>query len=209
MERFSDAGRRLGKDLGVVVIAFWLVFSAAFLVGRASMPSTSLLSTAVGGSESPLLGELRTDLAALGRSAAAIEVTGAIAGRWVLDNPNVPYEFVPLGAEADPYRPGTPIDLDVRYESDGVTLAMVIRQLGPGIVRTEAMTILVAVEGRSFNAHAGDCTVEPTRSGYLPEQTPSGFALYWPYFAGHATCTAIADIRSGETISFTAVFEYE
>jgi hypothetical protein len=202
---------RLRRDLLVALMGFGVVFALVYVTGRALLPSSDLaeLVAQSADTEHVLLDDLRADLSALGRSAAVIEVSGAVAGRSVLDNANVPYVFERLGAEADPYGPGMPIDLDVRYSSRGVTLAMIIPQVEPGVVRIEGMTIVFTVEGRSFNARAGDCMVELTRSGYLLGETASSFVLAWPYFAGQVTCEEVRELRSDDTVSFTAVFHYD
>jgi hypothetical protein len=36
-----------------------------------------------------------------------------------------------------------------------------------------------------------------------------GLVIATPYFTGHVICEEVADIRSGDTVSFTAVFKYE
>jgi hypothetical protein len=89
---------------------------------------------------------------------------------------------------------------------------VIARQAVTGPARTERLTIGFTVDGQSFISKAGDCALELSRSGYHLDLTPTGAAglvIATPYFTGHVICKEVADIRSGDTISFVALFRYE
>ena len=203
---------RLRRDLLVALMGFGVVFALVYVMGRAFLPSSDLTESVAqsADTEHVLLDELRADLADR-VDTAVIEVSGAMAGRSVLSHADSPFLWVPQGTPPEEHRPGGPVDLDVRYAGGGVTLAIKADQMEEGQARSERLTIVLNMGRRSFNAHPGECTLELTRSGSVLDPTPTGavgLLLAWPYFAGHMTCREIADIRSGDTVSFTAVFTY-
>ncbi|MEX2419417.1 MAG: hypothetical protein WD652_03470, partial [Acidimicrobiia bacterium] len=188
-----------------------LVFAVGYTTGRALVPTFGPRLEAVVadfGSEPGLLAGLSAELDSVAVPAAIIEISGSVEGRFVLDVADVPLAFESLGSEGPDYGPNMPVDLDARYSARGVTLALVADQVAAGMPRTEAITVAVSVDGRSFSARPGDCTLELATSGYDPEKSGSGFFIYWQVFTGHVICTDIADIRGGEPISFTAVFDH-
>lgn len=199
------------KDLLVALVGFWLVFSTSYAVGRAAMPAfrSSLGDvTFANDEEAGLLAALSAELASVAVPAAVIEISGSVEGRFVLDHAYVPFAFESLRSEGPDYGPNMPVDLDARYSARGMTLVLVADQVAAGTPRTEAITVAVSVDGRSFSSRPGHCTLELATSGYDTERSASGFFIYWQVFAGHVICTDVADIRGGEPISFTAVFDH-
>lgn len=206
----------IGRDLGVALIGFGIMFSLVYMVGQLLLPSSgsSLDRLVAQGEESKssLIDDLSVELAAVTDPAALISYTGAVEGRHVLDVVTVPYVWVPVGPELDAYAPDGPVDIHVSYSRGGMTLSVVADQAVAGSPRAAGMTIVFTVDGRSFTAKSGDCALELSRSGYTLDLTPTGAAglvLATPYFAGHVSCEDVADIRSGDTISFSVVFRYE
>jgi hypothetical protein len=204
-----------GRDVRIALVGFGVVFSLVYVVGRMFLPSFgSSLAQLVAEreeSETALLDDLRVDLVAL-TDAAVIEWSGAFHGRSVLDRVTVPYVWVPAGPETDAFVPDGPVDIHASYSRGGGALSVVAEEAVAGPLRTAAMTVVFTIDGHSFVAKSGECALELSRSGYILDLTPTGAAglvIATPYFAGHVICEGVADIRSGDTISFTAVFRYE
>ena len=202
----------LRRDLLVAVIGFGVVFALVYAMGTAFLPASERagLVAQSADSEHALLDELMASLADRA-DAAVIEVAGEVSVRSVLSTAESPFLWVPQDTPPEEHRPGGPVDVDVRYTGGGLTLAIQADRMVEGLARTEGWTILLTMDGHSFNAHAGECTVELTRSGSVLDPTPTGAAgllLAWPYFVGHVTCREISDIRSPGTVSFTAAFNY-
>lgn len=200
-----------GRDLLAAAATFGLVFAVGYTTGRALVPTFGpRLETVVAdfGSEPGLLAGLSAELDSVAVPAAIIEISGSVEGRFVLDHADVPIVFESLGSEGPDYGPNMPVDIDARYSATGVTFTLIADQVAAGLARAEGMTVAVSVDGRSFSARPGDCTLELSTSGYDPEEARSGFFIYWQAFTGHIICTDIADIRGGEPISFTAVFDH-
>jgi hypothetical protein len=207
--------RAIRQDLSAALIGFGVVFTIVFVVGRMFLPSSGLGIAQVvaqgADQQTSLLEELGLELAGLNEDGAVIEWSGAIAGRSVLDHLTIPFEWVPTEETGD-YRPDGPVDMSARFSRGGGTLSVIAGQAVAGQVRTEALTILLTIDGQSFTSKAGDCTLELSRAGYNVDLTPTGAAglvIATPYFTGHVTCEDVTDIRSGDTVSFTAVFKYE
>ncbi|MEX0825989.1 MAG: hypothetical protein WD184_04440 [Acidimicrobiia bacterium] len=207
--------RAIRQDLSGALIGFGVVFAFVFIVGRIFLPSSGLGIAQVvaqgADQETSLLDELGVELAALNQDGAVIEWSGAIAGRSVLDHVSIPFVWVPSDATGAYMRDG-PVDVNARYSRGGGTLAVIAGQAMAGQARTAAMTVLFTIDGQSFTSRSGDCSLELSRSGYHLDLTPTGAAglvIATPYFTGHVICKDVAEIRSGETVSFTAVFRYE
>jgi hypothetical protein len=217
--------RNRGGDLLAAVVAFLLVFSVTYIAGRASMPSfrssiAELMAEAqrqrpssettpdAVESDSTLLTELRVELTAL-RAPAVMELVGAIDGRYVLEHADAPVVWVPLrGAPPEPGE-GFPIDIDIRFSAADTTLTLVANQAEAGVPRSEGLTVVLTTAGRSFVAHPGECSLELHRSGYATQSNPYVGEIIVAFFTGQVLCRDVGDIRSGETVSFTAVFDYE
>jgi hypothetical protein len=129
----------------------------------------------------------------------------------VLDHVTIPYVWVPSD-ESDAYTTDGPVDVHANYSRGVATLSVIAGQVVTGPVRTEALTVLFTIDGQSFASKSGDCALELSRSGYHLDLTPTGAAglvIATPYFTGHVVCRDVADIRSADTVSFSAVFRYE
>jgi hypothetical protein len=206
----------VGRDLRAALVGFGIVFLLIYAVGQFLLPSSGLSFAEVVAqgeqSEASLLIDLGAELGSFTDPAAAIEWSGALNGRSVLDHVTVPYVYVPMGPELDTYVSDGPVDMHVAYSSGGTTLSVVADEAMAGSPRTTGMTISFTIDGRSFTSTSGDCSLHLSRSGWTLDLTPTGAAglvLATPHFTGHVTCEGAKDIRSSDTISFTAVFRYE
>jgi hypothetical protein len=218
--------RSRGGDLLAALITFSLVFGVTYIAGRAFMPSfrsgiAGLVAEAANGARPPseaapdsadsdsiLLADLRVDLTSLG-APAVIDVAGAIDGRYVLEHADAPVVWVPLRGEAPEPGEGFPIDVDIRFSAADTTLTVVADQAEAGVPRSERLTVVLTTAGRSFVAHPGECSLELLRSGYSTQSNPYVGEIIVAFFTGQVLCRDVGDIRSGETVSFTAVFDYE
>lgn len=200
---------RVGRDVLAAAVTFALVLSVVYTAGRVALVPMShweLLALAEGVESDPGLSGFFGELDSVAAPAAVIEISGSVEGRFVLDHADVELQFESLRSEDPDYGPNMPVVLDARYSASGVMLTLIADQVDAGQPRTEGMTIAVSVDGRSFNARPGDCTLELSTSGYDPEKSHSGFMMFWPVFRGHVICIDVPDLRGGEPISFTAVF---
>lgn len=214
-----------GDDRGAETIAFVAMvlslFGLIYVVGRASIPTfrsaaEEILAEASATSEAPppdaaeavLLDDLRRQR--LSESVpAVIDVMGAVDARYALEQAHAPTVWIPL--QGDPPEPGEgfPIDVDVRFSTADTTLTVVAGEAEAGVARTDRMTVVLTTGGRSFVADAGECALELGRSGYASLLNPWVGEIIVPFFDGQIRCADVADIRSGETVSFAAVFDYE
>jgi hypothetical protein len=202
-------------DLLAAVVAFWVIFSVAYVFGRISVPSFRAPSAAsvVAGGEglgqdggSLLLDDIRHQLAGIPGSAAIVAASGAVDGRFVLDHVDfagfVLFEGLPDFDQ--------PIGVKVNLSGGGATLSIIARGvvLGGGPQEISRMTIVFTAEGKTFLPEAGDCVLEFLDSGLVIEEVGGGQS-YHPSVIGQVSCSAVAALRTGETVSFTAAFRYQ
>ena len=190
--------QRGGRDLLIGALAIGLVISATYLVGRVSLPPSSAPPDIT--QASPMTSRAldpAAEVAARPEVLAVIDASGAVEGRLLLDRA-VPNAQIHSGPD------GSSDDIDIKYEGAGATLRLLAPAITVGVARTDRMTLLVTYEGKTFNAHPGDCVLMVSRFEYLHS---AGFSRLTASFVAELTCTEIADIRSGDTLSFTAVID--
>ncbi|HSM02613.1 MAG TPA: hypothetical protein VK960_09290 [Acidimicrobiia bacterium] len=204
-----DGGaRRLLRDVGAATVAFVIVFAAGYLGGRAAMPA---FRAAVGdvpleadaGTGEVSIVSLRADLAAAELPAAVLASTGVVEAQMLLDRGESLVSGLFLPSEDEPEA----IDLNTRFTGGDASLTIKADQMAREEARTEGMTIVLTANGMTFNPRAGMCTLELRDFGFTTVQRPWGQASL-PWYGGSLTCRDVPELRSGEPLSFTAVFEY-
>ncbi|MEX1207759.1 MAG: hypothetical protein WEE36_04010 [Acidimicrobiia bacterium] len=197
--------RRVGRDVLVAGVGFWVILSVVYAVGRHLIPSSEIiavLATSVrvdqDGNESMLF-DLRTDLLAVGYStesgaqgAAVAQVSGAVEDRLLLDH--VDRTSVSLDEDEQ-------IHLAATYRGARGVLLVAASGLTVGLSTSEQVSVTLTADGKTFIGTGGACIMELSR---FESDTSRG----WEW-AGHVTCTDVPEIRSEATASFTVVFEYE
>ncbi|MEX1208511.1 MAG: hypothetical protein WEE36_07910 [Acidimicrobiia bacterium] len=208
--------RSVCMDLLAAVVAFWVIFSVAYVFGRISVPSfraPSVASVVAGGEGlgqdggTLLLDDIHLQLAGIPGSAAIVAASGAVDGRFVLDHvDSAGVEF----RQGGPPDLTLPVALKVKLSGGGATLSIVGREvvLGGGPQQISQMTIVFTAEGKTFLPEAGDCVLEFLDSGLVVEEVGEGRS-YHPSIIGQVSCSAVAALRTGETVSFSAAFRYE
>ncbi len=186
--------RRGGRDLLAGALAIGLVISATYLAGRVFLPPPD--NTQANETTSRAL-DPAAEVAARPEVLAVIDASGAVEGRLLLDR-TVPNAQIHSGPD------GSSDDIDIKYEGAGATLRLLAPAITVGVARTDRITLIVTYEGKTFNAHPGDCVLMISRFEYLHS---AGFPRLTASFVAELTCTEIADIRSGDTLSFTAVID--
>jgi len=201
--------RRVARDVSAAFLAFLVVFAVAYVVGRASMPG---LPFALG--DLPLedaedsgtsIASLRADLVALESSGAVVATTGAVEAKLTLDRAEsqVPWNWADEVADLDEIT----LDLHLRLTGSDGTLTIKTDQIGRGEPRTDRMTVVFTTGGMTFNPRSGMCSLELRDVGYTTERRPWG-EISLPWFDGQLVCTDVPELRSGDVVTFTAVFAY-
>lgn len=207
-------GHRALRDLGVGLIGFALILAVSHTVGRAMVPS---FPQALGNIEIPRVGDggssevsvvsLRADLAPLERPVALLQASGAVDGRLLLDRGESQGGiFLP-----EDYEEGDElllVDVNVRFSGSGSALTVVADQMPTDQPRSEGMTVVLTSGQQTFTAGRGACTLELVESGYTVLSRPWGQVLV-PHFAGSLVCDEVSELRSGDLVSFIAVFDYK
>ncbi|HSM01508.1 MAG TPA: hypothetical protein VK960_03565 [Acidimicrobiia bacterium] len=208
-------------DMGVAALIGLVlaVFGLVYVVGRASIPTFPSVAEgilATSSTEASLAGVRDAGLVeALHRERlssgfpAVMDVMGAVDARLAFPHADAPTVWRPLQGERPDLADGIPIDVDVRYATSDITFRLLAGAAEPGVLQTDRMTVVLTMGGRSFVAGTGDCSLELSRSGYAPFIRPGVVEVVVPYFDGEIRCVDVAEIRSGDTISFTAAFGYE
>ncbi|HSM02612.1 MAG TPA: hypothetical protein VK960_09285 [Acidimicrobiia bacterium] len=221
--RTERRGRRVIRDVVAAAAAFMIVFAVAYVSGRASIPveieaaadAAAIGEVPTGGSAvmgddafsdpaEASLESLQAQLAAMDPPAALLAATGAVEGRLVLDGgESVSSNFLPVGDHDDEE---LAMDVNARFSGTDATFTVVADALQIGKPKTESVSVVLSIQGLMFFSQAGMCTVELLDLGYTLEQSIYG-RLSVPYFEGHLACDGVPELRSGEPLSFTAVFE--
>ncbi|MDP2622551.1 MAG: hypothetical protein Q8Q29_01995 [Actinomycetota bacterium] len=211
MSRHRWAVRRGGHDLVVAVVAFWLIFAVVYIVGRVFIPTHSVLSFLATGvasgydDESLLFRDLDADLLAVRGSGAVVQASGAVTGRFVLGQ--VISGGVSLGE--GPPSVDRPVDVKVSLSGGGITLSVIAKAVVLGVPQQVArMTVVFTGGGKTFHAQAAACALELLESEMVIEQVGEG-EMWLPSFTGRLSCNDLAELRTGEAVSFTAVVRYE
>jgi hypothetical protein len=197
--------RRVGRDVLVAGVGFWVVLSVVYAFGRHFLPSNDViaaLATSVQvdqvGNESMLF-DLRADLLAVGssaesgrRGAAVVQVSGAVEDRLLLDQ---------VDRTSASLEEGGPIQLSATYRGARGVLLVAASGLTVGVSTSEQVSVTLTADGKTFIGTDGACVMELSRF-------ESNSSRGWEW-TGHVTCTDVPEIRSDATASFTAVFEYD
>ena len=200
--------RRLLRDVAAAAVAFAVVFAVGYLGGRAAMPTFRATVSDLPLETGDVPGEasitsLRADLAAAELPAAVLAATGVIEEQVLLDRGESLVGGLLLPSEDEPEA----LDLNARFTGGGASLTIKADQIGREETRTEGMTIVLTIDGMTFNPRAGMCALELREFGFATVQRPWGQASL-PWYGGSITCTDVPELRSDEMVSFVAVFEY-
>lgn len=228
------AARRLGRDVLTGLIGFGAVFVLVYSVGKAVEPADPRAALAgdnvaigIGLTEEPgtdpnLLEDLGAQLAGLDEPVAAIvAVSGALEERLVFNDARLRGWGV-SDALHDPETgkpnldPEGPVNLSIKYSGRSGGLALALTEVSVGEPKTDRMDVILNIGPKSWYTHAGDCTLElvsfdwivksvavPVQPGHSPViETLS------PAFAGVVSCDEVAEVRSDEIASFSAVFTF-
>jgi hypothetical protein len=200
------------RDLLFGLVAFLVVFATVYIVGRAAMPvfrsalgDIELADAGDGGAGEVSVVALRADLAPFERPVALLQASGAVDGRVLLGHGEAQGGFF----LPDDFEEGSvvPVDVNVRFSGSGAVLTLIADQMPVDEPRSEGMTVVLTSGGQTFNAARGACTLELIDSGYSILSRPWGQVLT-PHFAGHLACGEVSELRSGNLVSFVAVFDY-
>jgi hypothetical protein len=211
------AADRFRRDLAVAGLGFLVIFSVAFVVGRVIVPAAPLALGEIsappeGSSDGGVLslGDLRAEVAgdAFG-SIAVLQASGAIEGTFRL---HFDYrDWMGIGVPEGPA-----LDLRMRYlsgvESDDSSFTITAQGLEVGTERTERYTIILLAAGKMYSAHDGQCVLELLELDFTtapPFFGDIGDDRIMPVFLGQVTCEEVRELRSDDTVSFTAVFHYD
>ena len=184
--------RRGGRDLLAGVLAIGLVISVTYLAGRVSLPPSdnTQSSQTTSGALDPA-----AEVAARPEVLAVIDASGAVEGRLLLDR-------IVWNAHMHSGPDGSSDDIDIKYEGPEARLRLVAREITVGVARTDRITLILTYDGKAFLAHPGDCVLMISRFEYLRFER-----ILTASFAAELTCNEIADMRSDDTLSFTAVID--
>jgi hypothetical protein len=220
----SGALNRFWRDLAVAGFGFLLIFSVAFVVGRALVPAGPLALGEIsappeGSSDGGVLSlaDLHAELAgdAFG-SIAVLQASGAIEGTFRL---GLNYrEWMEHGVLEGPA-----LDLNMSYVSyqsgfdefgggGDSTFTLTAPGLEVGTERTERYTIILLAAGKMYSAQDGQCVLELLELDFTtvpPFFGNIGDDRIMPVFLGQVTCEDVKELRSDDTVSFTAVFHYD
>ncbi len=217
--------RSAGWDGVVAFFTAGAVFIAVFALGRISLapawtpsPGAVTDTTVAGGSGQgtslddptvvPTLQAIVDDMFGFGAAAA---VTGAIDDRLIfgqVDHFSIEptYSCVADDCTSSPTPPteGPPIKLSIAYVGDGTKFSLIASVPDLDTPFSEGVTPVLAVGAQSFIAHSGDCTM--TLSSFEFSGLAGRFSSQDADIGGRISCVDVADVRSGATVSYTAVF---
>ncbi|HAX82294.1 MAG TPA: hypothetical protein DCY40_07000 [Actinobacteria bacterium] len=187
--------QRVGQDLTAALIAVGLVLLTTYGASRVLIPA----APSPDDTEQTTSGrDPVAEVEALPESAAVIDASGFVEERLVL------YYFVRSFQWSRP--DGSSNDVDVKYQGSGAELTVLVRGITVGVPRTDRMTIVLTLDGKTFNAHPGDCTLIFTRFEYFASHADPTRLV--PSFAAELQCSDLSALRSGETLSLIAAFDY-
>jgi len=210
-------------DVTVAFFAAAAVFALVFGLGRLSHPPSWLPSPGVvaattdtgsvpdagqidGGGDTtasvPVLQAIVDDMFGFG---SAITATGAVEGRLIFGDVDH-FDFTtepPRNCEGDACLSTDP-RMSIAYIGEGAKFTVIATVTDTSGSFSEGVTPVLAVGAQTFIAHSGDCTM--TLSSFAYGGEPGRFAQQQADVAGQMTCTDVADVRSGETVTYTAVF---
>lgn len=227
--RTGGRARRLARDLAAAFVAFFLVFGVGYLFGRWTFPEFDAVPEFEAASEFDAAGELpgeepvpsedvsesaaevsiaslRDALDDMEPPAALLAATGVVEGRLVFDGgESLSSGFLPVefgeGEELT-------VDVNARFTGAGTTLTIVTDALAVGEERSESISVVLSTGGMMFFSQAEMCTIELQNLGFTTEASNMGFGqITKPFFDGHLTCMDVPELRSGELVTFKAVFE--
>ena len=190
------------------IVAFVIVFAVGYIGGRAAMPAFRAAAGDIPLQEVDSSGEvsivaLRADLvSAVDGAGALMAASGAVEGRFLLDRVESLVNGLFLPSDDEPEA----IDLHVRLTGDDAALTIKADQIGRGESRTDGMTVVMTSDGSMFNPTPGMCTLSLDDFGFTTIQRPWGKASI-PWYVGTLTCVEVPELRTDQTVSFTAVFE--
>jgi hypothetical protein len=217
------AADRFRRDLAVAGLGFLVIFSVAYVLGRAIVPAAppalGEISAPPDGSSDGLvlsLGDLHAEVAgdAFG-SNAVLQASGAMEGLFRL---YFNYrEWMEHGVLE-----GLALDLNMSYQSafnagesargGDTTFTITARGLEVGAERTERYSIILVAAGKMYSAQDGQCVLELLELDFTtvpPFFGNGGDDRIMPIFLGQVTCEDVKELRSDDTVSFTAVFHYD
>ena len=190
------AWRQVGRDLTAASIAIGLVVLTTYVASRALIPSAAPPD---GAPETTSGRDPVAEVEALPESAAVIDASGFVDARLVL------YYFV-RSFQQESRPDGSSNDVDVKYRGSGAELTVLVRGITVGVPRTDRMTIILTLDGKTFNVHPGDCTLTFSRFEYFASHADPTRLV--PSFAAELQCSDLSALRSGETLSLIAAFDY-
>lgn len=223
--------RPLGRDALMGLIGFGVFFTLVYAAGMALVPpkpgaALAQPDVAVGidltegpGSDPNLLEDLGAELAALEQpSAAIVSVSGVVEERLVLESAELGiynWPTLPDTGELNPDAEG-PHDLNIKYSGGQAVLSLILRDTWVGEPQTDNMDVILSLGPKSWFTHAGDCTLELVDADWIvtsvvvpgwPGGGPVG-EIITPAFTGVVSCHHVAEVRSGDIASFSAVFSF-
>ncbi|HEX9762832.1 MAG TPA: hypothetical protein VGA97_07020 [Acidimicrobiia bacterium] len=197
---------RVRQDVLVAAVAFSVVFSVVYTLGRHFIHSHEIVSVlatidpADQDGDGGLLLDLQNELLAVGYStepdrqgAAVAEVSGVVEARLLLDH--VDRSSASLSAD------GESIHLSVTFSGAQGLLQLAASGVTLDVPTSEQVNATLTTDGRTFFGKDGACVLELARFE-ADADAPRG----WEW-AGHVTCTDVPEVRSDGTASFTVVFE--
>jgi hypothetical protein len=117
---------------------------------------------------------------------------------------------------------GLALDLNMSYQSafnagesargGDTTFTITARGLEVGAERTERYSIILVAAGKMYSAQDGQCVLELLELDFTtvpPFFGNGGDDRIMPIFLGQVTCEDVKELRSDDTVSFTAVFHYD
>ena len=188
--------RRFGRDVLAGFVTIGLVVATTVLASRAFIPATPTETTAAS-TETSVAMDPVAEVAALPDPAALIYASGAIEGRFLLGVvPSRPFGTPPNASSND---------IEIQYRGSEAQLTVGAKAITVGEARTDRITVVVVLNGQSFIAHDGDCTLLISQFEYL--QPTDGTSRLIASFIGELECRELANVHGGDAVSFTAAFD--
>jgi len=203
-------------------MTFYVVFSIAFVLGRAFLGSTDWVPS---GGET-VEERLRNELVGASGTTALAEAAGAIEGRvefsavevlprrdWpVADPSSSPAGMVLLAGQALPDLSGSPAFVGEKFSGSGYVLTVDAGEIAAsGEWAPVDSMVLTDPAGRSFFSTHEECSLRLWRAGWTTESLGHGspHRVVRSTFLGSLRCVDVPEIRSGSLLSFVAAIRYE